>query len=204
MVTYFGTAFVNGCGACNEPHCFCVGTPTPTPYFDDNGRQVYLVGPSGFLLIVEAKPGPNGAAVGRSVPVPIAGQPNRPDLQILPNRNLGNGSAAVCDSQPVGAGGGGIPGFNPIDFGPSQAVTDALVDFACRFSVQSADSPCTLNSFGNPSVLTPGGLPSTGRQFCYLAEQNSAVPSGDTVVAVQLRDTQGNLGPRREIVLRRP
>lgn len=125
---------------------------------------------------------------------------------MLANRAIGNGSSAVCDNGPVSSGGGGIPGFDPPSFAATQSVTDALVDFACRVDVHqvSAPNPCTLNSSGVEEVLTAGGLPSSARQFCYLANvQNAKLALGDTIFAVQVRDTQGNLGPRQEVVLRR-
>lgn len=155
----------------------------------------------GFMIVVEARPGASGAQVGVFVPDPIPGQPSRPDLQILASRSLGNGSAAVCDTD--SQTGGGVPGFDPPDFAGDQAVTDALVDWACRFTSFNPTQPCTLNANGNESVLTPGGLPSGSKQFCNIVSPLIGFPQGDTELSVQVRDRSGNLGPRRAIIVRR-
>ena len=59
--------------------------------------------------------------MGDSVPQPTPGGSLRPDFQIESDRNLGNGSAAICDTQAISQGGGGVPGVSPLDFGPSNA-----------------------------------------------------------------------------------
>ncbi len=156
---------------------------------------------AGFMLVIEAKPGQSGGQVGTFVPDRIPGQPFRPDLQVQANRPLGDGSAAVCDSDPQT--GGGIPGFDPPDFGPQQVVTDALVDFACRYTPFNPGAPCTLNANGNESVLTQGGLPSGSRQFCNIVSPLTGVPIGDTRLTLQVRDRNGNIGPQTAIILRR-
>lgn len=155
----------------------------------------------GFMVVVEARPGLSGSQVGFSVPQPIPGQPNRPHLQLLSNRPLGNGSPAVCDTD--SQTGGGVPGFNQADFGPGQDVTNALIDLACRYSPFLPSSPCTLNQNGNQSVLTPGGLPSGSRQFCNIVSPLIGLPLGDTEVTVQVVDTSNNIGPRQRIIVRR-
>src|SRR5262249_5807578 len=81
----------------------------------------------GFQLVVEAVPGPDGAA-----PAPVVFNSNpvdpgaRPDLQIEATRPLGDGNPSICSE-------GGIPGMDPIDFGPDQRVANALNDFSCGF-----------------------------------------------------------------------
>lgn len=200
-MTFFGLARPDGCYACNVASCICLGTPTPTPEFENGARVFRVNDQGGFMLVIEGRPGSSGAQVGVNVPDPIPGQPFRPDLQLLADRPLGNGSAAVCDTN--SQTGGGVPGFGPSDFGPSQAVTDALVDLACRFTPFFPTSPCTLNANGNEAVLTPGGLPSGSRQFCNIVSPLIGFPSGDTKLTVQLRDRSGNLGPRQSIIVRR-
>jgi len=173
--------------------CTCGGTPSPTPAFDAQGRRVYIATAGRFLLVVEAKPGTSGAKVGSNLNADPTVE--RPDLQIENSRNMGNGSTAVCDGGP---GGGGIPGLDPADFGPSQFVTDALADFACRFDFHLPGSPCTLNSNGIDSTLGPVG-PSA--QFCDQVSATAAFPQGDSVLTVQVVDVQGHIGPTAQIVI---
>jgi hypothetical protein len=183
------------------PNCNCGASPTPTPEFDDLGRQVFRVSfGAGFLLVIEANPQPGGATVGTSVPVP--GSANRPDMQVESDRNLGDGSPEVCDTQgaPIG---GGVPGIDPVNFGPGQTITNALTDFACRLSAFQPSSPCTLNRNGGFAVLTPGGLSSSGRQFCHAVRTIEEFPVNDTVLTAQSRDIGGAIGPQKQIVVRR-
>ena len=122
----------------------------------------------------------------------------RPDPQILASRDLGDGSTVVCDTGAAPEG-GGVPGIDPPDFGPGQDVTDALRDLMCRFSVQATtDLACTLDRYGQFSFISPD----TRRQFCFQVPQTVVFPDGDTIVGAQLRDTAGNLGPRKEILIR--
>ncbi len=161
--------------------------------------------PNGFLLVAEVRPGNSGAAVGDSVPQPTPNGSTRPDFQLQSDRALGNGSTAICDAGPIAQGGGGVPGFSPTDFGPSNGVTNALIDFACRFESHSpVADPCTLAADGNEGAISPG-LPSTARQFCYVTTANTAFPSGDTVLTLQVRDkaVAQNIGPAVQIVVRR-
>jgi hypothetical protein len=202
VVTYFGLVGSNGCAACPDvPNCQCGATPSPTPFFDAQGRQIFEIGiESGFLIVVEAVPGISGASVSTCA----ANQPpcaERPALQPESTRNLGNGSLAVCDTAP--GTGGGIPGIDPPDFGPGQQVTDALIDFSCRFTAFQPSTPCTLNGFGNSSVLTPGTFPSSGRQFCQQVRTIESFPLNDTMLTVQVRDQSGFIGPQKQIVVRR-
>lgn len=130
--------------------------------------------------------------------------------------DLGNGSAAVCDGSPANPP-GGIPGFDPPvidcddpDLTPQEMtdclaqvsqVTNALVDIACRFTyVTSQGNACTRNPFGDFSYISSVA----SRQYCFQVPADSRLASGDTVFAVQARDRAGNLGPRREIVVRVP
>jgi hypothetical protein len=172
---------------------------------DDLGRPVY-VRPTGaaFFIVVEVKSG-TGGSPGRTVFNSNPANPSvRPDLQILSTRALGNGSAAVCDNGPLPDFPlGGVPGFDPPDFDPnSQAVADALNDFGCRFDVHTNDNPCTNNDAGNPAFLGTG----TTLQYCTLAVVGAELhfPPGDTVLTVQVRDTDGNLGFPAAVVVRVP
>ncbi|MBI3784658.1 MAG: hypothetical protein HY270_14795 [Deltaproteobacteria bacterium] len=183
----------------------CGTTPTPTPMLDGNGRPVFLTANAGgFLLVLEARPGTNGASVGTSVPPPTPGQGVRPDLQIQASSALGNGSATICDTQRIVDGGGGVPGFDPPDFSSLSSITDALIDFACRFDPHSPSVPCTLSGDGNDGTIT-ANLPIGSEQFCYRTEINTAFPYGDTVLTAQVRDSSAahNIGPTAQIVIRR-
>jgi len=142
-------------------------------------------------------------------------------LQIEATRDLGNGSAAVCDSgapttptpgaTPQGAG--GVPGINPPNFDTtSQKIVDALNDFACRFystSDVTGTSACTLDRNGNLNfVCGPTSKTCSGStiQYCTLNVLGSdlAFQSGDTVLTAQVRDTGGHVGFPRQIVVRAP
>jgi hypothetical protein len=203
VISYFGIAAPDGCAACpGVPNCNCGASPTPTPEFDGQGRQVFTVGfGSGFLLVIEAKPGFSGATVGTFVPVP--GSASRPDMQVEATENLGNGSAAICDTQSAQDGGGGIPGIDPPDFGPGQPITNALQDFACRLSAFQPTTPCTLNRFGAFAVLTPGGITGGGRQFCHIIRTIEEFPVDTTILTAQATDMGGSIGPTKQIVVRR-
>ena len=102
----------------------------------------------------------------------------------------------MCD---IGAGGGGIPGIDPADFGPSDAVSDALADFACRFEFHLPAAPCTLDSNGIESTIGP--VPPTA-QFCDQVSATAAFPAGDSVLTVQVADVAGHIGPTAQIVIR--
>ena len=194
LVTFFGIANSDGCFACNVPSCLCSGTPSPTPQYDAQGRRIFQAAGGRFLLVVEAKPGSSGAKVGSTLTVDPA--VDRPDLQIENEQQMGEGSTAVCD---IGPGAGGIPGINPPDFGPSQFVSDALADFACRFESHLAASPCTLNASGLDSTLGPVA-PTV--QFCDQVSTTAAFPEGDSLLSVQVADIRGNIGPTAQIIVR--
>ncbi len=198
LMRFFGLTRTNGCVACDEEQCICGTTPTPTPFFDDGGRRIYEVAiDSGFLLVVEAQPGSSGEPVGEFVPPPFPGQ--RPDLQIQSNRNLGNGSTAICDVEPPSDG--GVPAIPTPNFDPAPGVNDALTDFACRFEALSPGNPCTLNSNGSPATVSPS-LPVNSKQFCYIVATSASFPTGDTILSVRVRDEDGNDGNVEQIVVR--
>jgi hypothetical protein len=187
-------------------------TPTPTPELDSQGRQIFTRNESGFILVLEGGSGVGNegtyqvnATSGSRTFVPISHSSGRPSLQLLTQFDTGDGSPEVCDIAPPMAG--GVPGFDPPDFNlgvnPSNpplrdAVTNALKDMACRFDSVSSSIPCTRNMFGDFSFLAGG----TVRQFCYALPSVAALQQGDTIFAAQFRGTNGNLGPRKEIVIR--
>jgi hypothetical protein len=187
------------------------------------GRRVYTT--SGrFLFIVESALGPSLSHAGSEgvlvsspggfVLSSIVHNSNRPSLQLLGAAKFGDGSAAICDGSPA-VPPGGVPGFNPPwidctspDLSVEQlalcqsrqpAVRDALEDMACRFTyVQSQPNSCTRNRFGDFAFLNS----TTTRQFCFQIPVDAELDLGERVIALQIRDVAGNLGPVEEIVVR--
>jgi len=163
----------------------------------------------GFIIVVEGRPGASGRALSSygTVDSPASGS-SRANLQIMSSNSLGDGSTAVCDVGPYPeAPIGGVPGENPADFfGPSQAITDAINDFACRFDIHtSPDTACTVNALGNFAFASEEVVSQT-RQFCNVPAVGAelAFPSGDTLLVVQLVDSGGNLGDQGKMILRVP
>lgn len=199
IVTFLGIVRPDGCRVgCFNSVCFC--PVAPTPIIDEMDREIHLAQGGGRgLLVVEARPGGSGLPVASEL-TPFSSD-ERPDLQIIADRALGNGSTLVCDKgqpPPIGMG-GGVPAIDPPDFGPGQDITDAMSDLACRFAVQpSNDDACTLDNFGNFHFLGQG----TTIQFCDQVATVSAFPSGDTILSVRVRDVGGNLGPLASIIVR--
>ena len=171
----------------------------------ESGRFVYewLQG-HGFRLVVEARPGSSGRPVGSEA---FQYDPNDPtvvpDLQVLLSRSLGTGDALVCETE----GEIGVPGIPALDFAPTRAVADAINDLGCRFvngegetvGRQVADDACTKSPQTFDSTFVDS---TTTIQFCALVAATWPFPAGDTIVAARARDTEGNIGPRREIVIR--
>jgi len=172
--------------------------PDGVPIFDR------LVG-SGFLFIVEARRGTSNRPVGT---VLFNSNPEdagaRPDLQIQARRKLGNGSTVVCDRGPVpDAPIGGVPSIDPPSFAITQAISDALNDFACRFDFHiTTGDACTKDELGNFAFASP----LTQTQFCSVPAVGVELlfPSGDTEVNVQVRDQGGNIGNLRTLIVRAP
>jgi hypothetical protein len=163
------------------------------PLGEISGRPVYFrnIG-SGFRLVVEGKAGPSGLAPGLTVIDRHPRDPSRrPDIQVQSTLRLGNGNADVCQ--------GGVPGIVPPDFGPTQVIADALNDFGCHFtSSTSPNFACTQNAFGELQFVSPV----TQAQFCAQIAASLAFTEGDSVVSVRLRDSGGNLGSLRQLIIR--
>jgi hypothetical protein len=196
-ISYFGAINQNGCPFCCE--FVCQLTPTPTPLFDAQGRQIFIRHTGTFLLAVEGAKGSSNLDPGTNI-FPFGD--DRGDLQILFSRDIGDpgNNNRICDKGPPPLPFGGVPGINPPIFGPDPEVTEAIQDVACRFSVQeNSEVACTRSRFGAFSYL--GGPPSR-KQFCFQVSQTTVFEAGDTVVAVQLRDVAGNLGPKKEFIIR--
>ena len=57
---------------------------------------------------------------------------------------------------------------------------------------------CTRTTFGDFNYIGTG----TRKQFCYQVPASGMFQVGDTAVSIQLRDLAGNLGPKKELVIR--
>jgi hypothetical protein len=181
----------------------------PTPEVENGIPVWYTQGGERGLIVVEARRGNNNVNPGTFFPVrnfTSDPPPERPSLQIQADRALGVppkvGSLDVCDEgmpPPVGIG-GGVPAVAPPNFGESQFITNALNDYACRFSfaISSADA-CSKNVNGIFAFLGGAG---TRVQYCYNTDQIVAFPLGDTILSVQVLDLNGNPGPVAKIKVR--
>ncbi len=175
------------------------GTPVQPESVDKQGIPTYLTqSGSGFILVIEGKPGPSGHEVGRRLFVHVPGNPNeRADLELQANRDLGNGSVAVCDRSRPNIG--GIPGINPPSFENTQKISDAINDFACRFETfLESEFSCTMTKNGDYQFVSK----ETDTQFCLLMAKAWGFPEGDTILSVRLRDTGGNPGPIKKLRIR--
>lgn len=188
VITYFGAARADG-------------KVVPAASVDKDGVEVYTTaGGSGFILVVEARPGKSGLPPGRQVSAHDPKDPNRrPDVELQSNRDLGDGSKRVCDRRrPIV---GGIPAINPPSWANTQSVADALNDIACRFETFiESEMSCTLDKLGNFSFANTA----TTTQFCVLVAKSFQFPEGVTELQVRVRDTGGNVGPVKKIRIRRP
>lgn len=173
--------------------------------YDEMGRPIYTrQSPSGFVLVIDAKPGTNGAPVGMSAFDYDPTDPSvRPDLQIQVTRALGDGSTEVCDNM-IGNF-GGVPGIDPPSYEETQAISDALNDLGCRFNDgtgqpkgRGPDSACVLYPDGEFRFVDP----SATLEFCGSVSFPLRFQDGDTIVTARVRDMSGMIGPERQIVLR--
>jgi hypothetical protein len=154
---------------------------------------------SGFIMVIEGKPGLGGHEVGRRVYAHLKDDATvRPDLEILVSRDLGDGSPVVCDRMKPNIG--GIPGSPKVDWSETQVVADRINDLTCRFeSFNESDSSCTQTASGDFSFISQD----TTQQFCMIVAKAWAFPEGDTLVTVRLRDMKGNPGPAKQMRVRR-
>jgi len=142
---------------------------------------------TGFRIVIEARPGPSHLPVGTATLNSVSGDASaRPDLQILSDRALGNGSIDVCD--PLG----GVPAVAGSDYPLTTQVADALNDFGCRFAATNASAEsCILigGEYGFESL-------SSTVQFCSQPVTAAfAFAPGGSILSVRVRDTAGNPGP---------
>lgn len=171
---------------------------------DALGRDVYVRSfGSGFSLIIEGRPGLDGARVGLEV-FEMAPDPptRRPDVQMIVSAALGDGSPVVCDNRSNPQG--GVPAAAPFGFQEQQPITDVINEMSCRIDSGARTSDrdaCTLSPRGDDFGFAFVDA-SSKVQFCLPIALTWAFPVGETVVAVRLRDILGNTGDVREIVVR--
>jgi len=186
VITFFGVT--NG-----DDHLV---SPNPDPAED--GTPIYLRPAYNFSLVVEARPGGTGAKLGNSTYNP-ANPTSLPDLQVEVSNDLGNASPAVCD--------GGVPAVTPFDFSAAEAA--AINDLSCRFKDgvgaykgRDKSEPCTRFLPSDDAHFVD---PTSTIQYCGLVSDAISFPSGDgTVVAVRVRDVDGNLSAISKIIIRVP
>ena len=188
VITYFGAARADGSSV--EPVSI-----------DKKGIPVYRseVG-SGFMIVVEAKPGKSGFETGRRVFAYVPEDPKvRPDLEIETSRDMGNGSPEVCDRTRPNIG--GIPAINPMSFAETQKISNTINDFSCRFETFiESDGSCTLSKNGDYSFISKD----TTTQFCMIVARAYLFPVGRTLLTVRVRDSEGNPGPIKQMWIERP
>ena len=152
-----------------------------------------------FLFVIEGLKGSSGIDPGTNI-FPFGD--DRGDVQVLFSRDIGDpgNPNIICDKGPAPLPFGGVPGINPPLFLPGTLVTQAIQDFECRVSVQEDTSvACTRDKNGNFAYLNP----LSRKQFCYQVPESTEFEFGvDTIVAIQLKDLAGNLGPKKEFVVR--
>jgi len=164
--------------------------------FDDSGRPIYF-GQRG-TLVVEARPGDSGATVGGNAYTPFF----LPDLQLIVDRDLGNGSEAICDVDQAG----GVPASRPFVFAQDAAAIGRVNDLGCRVDDGMGNpvghrvsiDACPRNQNGSSSFVSDD----TTIEFCLPISLALAFPEGDTVVKARVRDQNQFLGAEREIVVR--
>lgn len=187
-------------------------TLVPSSGITPDGVPIFERESHGFYLVVEGRPGGTNVPVGTSTYDWSPTDPTvLPALLIEASRPLGDGSPAVCDdASPVF---GGVPAVNPPDFSTTQAVADAVNDFACRFrdggggtagrgprdSCIFFDDTASYHFVFPPD---PGVKHPSTIQFCGLIDTPSAFPVGDTLVTVRIRDQDGDISAPASLIIR--
>lgn len=156
---------------------------------------------SAFSLVAECKPGPSRQPCGNSSFNEADPAFQRPDLQIIVSRPLGDGSTLICDNRPPEIG--GVPA-SP-NFTEATAINGAINDLGCRFVDgagnylgRSGGEACTLFASGDYHFVAAG----TALQFCARVDSALEFPPGDTLVTVRFRDRAGATGPPATLVIR--
>ncbi|MGH7786881.1 MAG: hypothetical protein ACRERC_08445 [Candidatus Binatia bacterium] len=188
VITQFGTA--DATGLIHDP----IG-------YDTRERPIFHhpVGQQ-FTLVIEARAGARGRRPGQTA----YAEGGVPDLQMIVSRPLGNGAPAVCDNLPPDLG--GIPATEPFGFDLAPGPLGIIQDLGCRvddgqgmaLGRESMDA-CTVSDqgFGNAFVDRLSRY-----QFCAQIIGPWDFPDGDTLVGARVKDTAGDYGSVREIVIR--
>jgi len=176
----------------------------------DDGVPIYdWPNDFGFLIVVEGRPGTSNrpladcGAMGQAqcgdIGLPLAA------VQVISNRPLGNGSAAVCDVGPLPDFPiGGVPAVASFTYDNSPSTNNAILDFACRFDVhKTSDTACTFDALDNYSFVHQ--FPAT-KQYCSVPAVGGeiAFKSGMTRLKVRIEDAAGNMGNEAQIAVSVP
>ena len=156
---------------------------------------------SGFVLVIEGKPGDNGVAVGTSsYDMTLT---SFADLIVQASHDLGDGSTAVCDD-PITMP-GGVPGMSRSDLETTPENIARINDFSCRF-VDGAGQPIARQVTTDSCVNFNGDFrfvdPQSTTQFCGFINVPLGFPMGDTRVTANLVDVEGNIGDSASIIIR--
>lgn len=178
----------------------------PASEFTSEGWPIYIRdGGSGFVLVIEAKPGGSNTPVGLSAFNWDSSNPAvLPDLAVVASRPLGNGSADVCDDAFPRLG--GVPAATmPLFLPATQELADTINDLSCRFKNgqgtpggRNRDEACTAFEDGSYRFVGPGATV----QFCALVNEAIRFASGDTEITARVRDQAGRWSAPRTMVIR--
>src|SRR5262249_37481094 len=139
------------------------------------------------------------------VPYESGGMLQAPDMEAIVSRPLGDGNPAVCDTAPPMIG--GVPATVPFSFASTEQALAIIADLGCRF----------IDAAGNPegrrdsSEAAPPPNPGSGFsfvdrassiQFCAPIAADWSFLEGDTFVAVRAKDSGGNFGAPRTLIVR--
>lgn len=194
-ITHFGITRADG-----EP-------VDPLPVGDEAGRPVFnpTFGQN-FSLVIEARAGASGRRAGEwTVPYQSGVTIDDPDLQVIVSRPLGNGDPAICDVVPPNLG--GVAATVPFAFADDDAARARVADLGCRFDngrgapVGRRDNTeaCTRTNQGFGFSFVDSG---SSIQYCAQIATPWGFPDGETIVAARVKDSLGNFGAVREIVIR--
>ena len=176
-ITYFGIAKADGT-LINQTTALADGTAV---YSYPSG--------SGFIVVVEVKPGSSGSTPGYLV----YNASGAPDLQIISNTPLGNGNAAVCE--PYRGSVGGIPAASPFSLADATVITNTLNDFGCRFQSGRATLDQSFNyAYANSS--------SQRQYYLVVSSATKFRDNWTTTLQVKMRDQAGNFGNIKTIQVR--
>lgn len=171
----------------------------------DDGVPIYeFPNDFGFIIFVEGRPGTSGRPLNACGTNGVGGCAVA-SLQIIADRDLGNGTRDVCDVNPPMIG--GVPGVPSLMFDSSSDVSNAINDLACRFEAYNrptamAPSGCTLDDHGNFAFVDSRST----LQYCNVQVVGAEIAfhTGLTRLKVQLRDSAGNIGNQAEIAISVP